>query len=307
MDRRFRQHSGTGVSYPASLGSAVRRARSNVRIVVAMCRQQTRSLTTRASVVDPAGRAEVSLTSFGKRVSFVHLAIESIGAGQARPRRLVLWLDDPALVERPTRALRRLRRRGLEIQLTEDLGPHKKWYPMTMLTGPDLPLVTADDDTIYPIAWLAELLSAHDDNPDEVMAHRARRIHFDALNRIRPYAEWPSERSRGSAYSTVAIGVGGVLYPPPARAAMRAAGDGFRGVAPRADDIWLHAVKVRAGIRTRALGSISETAFIPVRGARSGGLLDHNVNGGGNDEQIASTFDGLVLSRMQDEVARPQP
>ncbi|MGN7223893.1 hypothetical protein ACTHQN_13600 [Curtobacterium flaccumfaciens] len=274
---------------------------ANVRIVAAMGKAQLSSLHSRRHIVDGSGSATVSLTSFGRRTSFVHLAIESIGAGSVRPRRLILWLDDPTMVDQPTRALRRLQRRGLEVRLTEDLGPHKKWYPFTRLPDATAPLVTADDDTIYPSTWFSELLDGHATHPDEVIAHRARRADFDGSGAISPYAQWLPEASARPAFSTVAIGVGGVLYPEAALAAMRAAGDGFRRSAPRADDIWLHAVEVRSGIRTRMLHAIPEASFLPIRGARSGGLLDHNVSGGGNDAQIAATFDDIVLERMRRE------
>ena len=41
----------------------------------------------------------VSMTTYGKRVRTVHLAIESIARGAVRPARLILWLDEPELVE----------------------------------------------------------------------------------------------------------------------------------------------------------------------------------------------------------------
>ena len=39
----------------------------------------------------------VSLTTYGRRVHVVFLAIESIARGHTNPSRLILWLDDVAL------------------------------------------------------------------------------------------------------------------------------------------------------------------------------------------------------------------
>ncbi len=77
----------------------------------------------------------VSLTSYGTRIGRVAYAIESIAAGTARPRRLVLWLDDPTRFAARPAALRRLERRGLEVRLTENLGPHTKYFP-SLAAGP---------------------------------------------------------------------------------------------------------------------------------------------------------------------------
>ena len=100
----------------------------------------------------------VSLTSYGPRIATVAHAVESIAAGRARPRRLILWLDDAARYQTRPAALRRLEARGLEILLTTDWGPHKKYFPaLPIASAASLPLVTADDDILYPRFWLTRL------------------------------------------------------------------------------------------------------------------------------------------------------
>ena len=98
----------------------------------------------------------VSLTTYGKRANKAYLAIESIARGSLLPSRLILWLDEQVLYDDLPAPLFRLTRRGLEIKLCKNYGPHKKYYPyvesQTTFTSP---LVTADDDTIYPRSWLA--------------------------------------------------------------------------------------------------------------------------------------------------------
>ncbi|MBX9919056.1 MAG: hypothetical protein K2Y33_04370 [Mycolicibacterium frederiksbergense] len=60
------------------------------------------------------GDANVSLTSYGKRIATVWKTIETIGAGNLKPRRIILWLDDAAALADPPATLKRLCARGLE-------------------------------------------------------------------------------------------------------------------------------------------------------------------------------------------------
>ena len=56
-------------------------------------------------------------------------------------------------IESRPESLRRLERRGLEVRLTQNYGPHTKYYPsLADAIADGLPLVTADDDILYPAA-----------------------------------------------------------------------------------------------------------------------------------------------------------
>ena len=69
-------------------------------------------------------------------------------------------------------SLRRLERRGLEILAAGNYGPHTKYYPYVASTSRHtVPLVTADDDIIYPPEWLALLVDAGERHPGTVSAH----------------------------------------------------------------------------------------------------------------------------------------
>ena len=104
------------------------------------------------------GGPVVSLTSFGKRIDSVYLAIESIARGSTLPSELILWLDDETRYNSLPSTLERLARRGLTIKLSKNYGPHTKYYPYISSQHEfSLPLVTADDDIIYPRDWLHNL------------------------------------------------------------------------------------------------------------------------------------------------------
>lgn len=201
--------------------------------------------TARACILGDAD-VNVSLTSYGKRISTVWQTIETIAAGSVRPRRLTLWLDDAeALADLPP-SLRRLQARGLEIRRCFDYGPHKKYFPYVKEIFPSQPgrtLVTADDDVLYPDNWLKDLLSVH--RPNRVTAYRAR------VRGEGPYRTWPLCETIEASDTVFATGTSGVAYPPAVLRTLREGGDAFTRVCPRADDFWLHYATIASGMQVR--------------------------------------------------------
>jgi hypothetical protein len=261
-----------------------------------MHRLMQRNRDSRESLLSPQGPV-VSLTTFEPRWQTVHYTIESIGAGQLRPSRLVLWVTPTLLAGGLPAALQRLVVRGLQILPCEDFGPHKKYFPLVR-EGPSLQhLVTADDDVLYRRDWLASLVEAAARRPGLIHAHRAHVISFDASGNFLPYAQWPACRSTAPSALHLSTGVGGVLFPPPMQDALRRAGDGFRACCPRADDIWLHAVAMRAGIAVCQTRVFSPLLF-EVPGTRAHGLARGNVQGGGNDAQLLATYTAEERARL---------
>jgi len=252
----------------------------------------------RRPVTAPRGPV-VSLTSFGRRIRLVHLTIESIGRGDLRPSRLILWLDDPDVLARPPAALRRLMRRGLELRLCDDLGPHKKYRPyVESQDHHEKALVTADDDVAYPAGWLRTLMEIHAADPYSVVAHRTRVIQIDGEG-LAPYATWPDGAAAPGSPRTIAIGVGGVLYPASFLDELRDGGGEFFVAAPRADDLWLHSRAVLEGRPVVAARAYGHDDMVPLRGTRAGGLLESNVTRGGNDAQAAATYSAWHLERFR--------
>ncbi len=249
------------------------------------------NLLSRKSITEAGGQATVSLTSYGARTRIVHLAIESIARGRNRPRRVVLWLDKDTEDAPLPRSLKRLLGRGLEILWTEDLGPHKKYFPYVMSNPkPATLLVTADDDTYYPRDWLRTLEQANGKFPRDVIAHRSRRIRMKD-GRLQPYQQWDGGKPYSRSLLNLAVGVGGVLYPIEMQDAMRSAGKGFRQLAPMADDLWLHVIAIRNGSKILGINSVPHWRYANVRGLRRLPTLEtRNVAGGGNDRQAENLY-----------------
>lgn len=241
----------------------------------------------------------VSLTSYGHRLTKVFLTVESIARGTLKPSRLIIWISDPEILRYPPRSLARLARRGVELRPSSDLGPHKKYFPLVMGAEEGLDcFVTADDDVYYHARWLAALVAAHRQHPDEVIALRAREIGSTARNEIAPYDTWGLAAQGGCSPRVFPTGVGGVLYPRRVIDEVRVAGAAFLDVAPRADDVWLHMLTLRSGTVARQIASPSRHELIPVRGAGAQGLWEENVQSKGNDVQIVATYPPEIVSRI---------
>ncbi|MGN8049450.1 hypothetical protein ACTJKO_07130 [Curtobacterium sp. 22159] len=258
-----------------------------------------RNRATQQPAVDPDGGPPVSLTSHGERIATVHLALESIAAGTLRPRRLILWLDDLDAVADPHPGLRRLIRRGVEVRATENFRPHTKYYPYVQsIDMHRMPLVTADDDLVYPRTWLERLCAAHATDPTTNTAHRSREVTFTE-GTIRPYEAWPEVVRGPSSPRNLATGTWGHVIVPRMLDALRGGADDFRSAAPAADDLWLHRVAVEQGVAAKVSGSFGHPDFLHLPDGGSA-LSSDNVGGSGNDRQIASAWDGALLRTMLD-------
>jgi hypothetical protein len=245
----------------------------------------------RSLVIDISGPV-VSLTTFGNRADRAYLAIESIAAGLLKPSRLILWIDEPTLLNNPPETLQRLRRRGLEILECYDYGPHKKYYPYVQSQQIfDRSLVTADDDVLYPNYWLKTLVAASEQYPDSINCYIAHVMSLDK-GTIRNYRQWkPCDSTRTDALN-VAIGMGGAIYPAPFLIVLKQAGSHFESCCPRGDDLWLHAQALRSGYTTRQIFSkLPYLSFQTIPGMGNAALSHENVtHGHGNDIQIKATY-----------------
>lgn len=185
----------------------------------------------------------VSLTTFGKRINEVYLAIESIMQGSMKPNRIVLWLaGDEFKGKSLPLTLQRQQKRGLEIGYCEDIRSFMKIVP-AMEKYPDACVVTIDDDVMYEFDLLENLVNAHLANPTDVCACRVHRIMRDEDGKPKSYMQWdwrvwPKDKSRLNFLT----GVGGVLYPAGCFVDEFFNKEAFMTLCPYADDVWVNAM-----------------------------------------------------------------
>jgi hypothetical protein len=274
-----------------------RRETRHLRLYVNLLRSQNRF--SKRSVI-AAGGPVVSLTTYGVRIQSVYLAIESIAAAPFLPSRFILWLDDSGAFHKLPNTLKRLQARGLEVRLTDNLGPHTKYYP-TLGVMEDLsqPLVIADDDQLYTRDWLSRLMGAYRENPGVVNCSRAHVIQL-LENRIAPYMTWKACASDKPSMLHFATGVSGIALPPALLQQLKNSGTQFRSLCPAADDIWLHVNALRAGLQTRQIRPWPRN-FPVIPGTQEQTLMQANVHNSQNDVQIARTYTSQDIATLQQE------
>lgn len=266
-----------------------------IQVRLAQIRRENRAS---SAPVTGSGEVIVNLTSHGHRITSVFYAIESIAHGSVLPKRMILWLDDEDALASPPLELRRLQARGLEILRCDNFGPHKKQYAYAISEpNPTLPLAAADDDMLYPKDWLAELVSANRLHPEVINAMRTHTIVSREEATLAPYSNWLPGFGTRASYRVVCTGVSGIIYPPAMISAIKSEGRHFEEVAPRADDIWVHAVAVRHGIRSRQVYA-RQQEYPEIPGTAVNTLYRHNVVNGGNDIQIRATYRPEDIQRI---------
>jgi hypothetical protein len=149
------------------------------------------------------------------------------------------------------------------------------------------PLVTADDDILYPNDWLKTLTDAFERDSNVVNGLRARVISVEG-DRLAPYRQWTLCSSTKSSWRHLLNGASGAIYPPRLLAALKGVGSEFERCCPRADDIWLHANALRAGFKVRQIGR-QAIHFPMIPGSQATALYFDNTDTG-NDIQIAKTY-----------------
>jgi hypothetical protein len=251
----------------------------------------------RRRVTDPSSSLVVTMTTHGKRLGRVHVALESIARGRSRPRRLMLWLDDDLQATPP--AVERLRRRGLEVfTVAPGLGVHTKYYPyVSSLPHHTLAMVTSDDDIIYPTDWLEGLELASRRDPTIVHCYRAHRLLLDG-DKIMSYASWPPCTDTAPSILTFGTSVSGQVFPPAFLDILRDEGTGFLEVAPKADDVWLHRVAVAHDVPVAQL--TPEPRHFPFTPrTQEVGLYFTNAWEAGNDNQVQATYTPEDVARLR--------
>jgi hypothetical protein len=252
------------------------------------------------SVVCPGGPV-ITLTTYGARFRTVYLTLESIARGSVRPSNLILWLDDAKLFQNLPAKIVRLQKRGLEVQLSaKNYGPHTKYYPYLESQNEFVaPLVTADDDILYPCHWLRGLVEGSLHYASFINCYRAHVVAVNATG-IVPYLTWKPCRITAPLKCHFATGVSGVLYPPIFLQRLKEAGPGFEACCPKADDVWLHVQAIRAGFSVRQV--VKKPVQFPVIPlTQRVALAQGNLNAGGNDRQIAATYGAEDIERILED------
>ena len=238
----------------------------------------------------------ISLTTFGDRINTVYKTIESLMMQTMKPKKIVLWVADNELVMNggggKSIMLNCFEKRGLEILTCEDIRSYKKLIP-TLNRYPDSVVITVDDDVIYPVTLVEELVKTHKLFPDCVVFNYGKEI---VLSKGLPdnYSKWKYVKKHTEpSHQYIGVGVGGILYPPNCFISDVVSREKFEKLAPYADDIWFKMMALLNGTKYienqfRHIGSPKDflKRYITIEDEQTEKLATVNVLNYGNDKQL---------------------
>ena len=161
----------------------------------------------------------VSFTSYPERIGSVKFVLDSLYAQSLQADEIILWLAEDQFPKReadlPLTMQEDLAERKFTVRWCENLGSHKKYF-YVMQEYPEDIIVTVDDDTFYHKDTLKSLMDTHARFPRSVAARTVSLVRFDSDLNPLPISDWLFDFQSLTEPSMLlmAIGVGGVLYPP---------------------------------------------------------------------------------------------
>lgn len=189
----------------------------------------------------------VSLTTYGNRLYEVYLAIESIMQQTVKPNRIILWLQDDLQSTTLPVILQKQMTRGLEIGYCKDIKSYKKLIP-TLQKYPDDVIVTIDDDIIFSVDMLENLLLSYQKNPQYVHTNRAHIMKVINEGTLDKYLNWELDTKQvGMSPLCFPTGGAGTLYPPHSLSEEVFNEETFLTLCPKGDDIWFKAMSLLNG------------------------------------------------------------
>ena len=245
----------------------------------------------------------VSLTSFGKRIYDVHLAIESIMQGTVKPNRIVLWLSEEEFKGKPLpRMLEMQKARGLQVEFCEDIRSYKKLIP-SLKQFPEDCIITIDDDAIYEYDLVERLVTAHLENPNAVCACRMHKVKLAEDGKPLSYMDWDwcvecYETNSNLLFPTTG---GGTLFPSGCLCQEVFNKRVFMELCPYADDVWFYAMRLMSDTPVvqvytgKPVGYFTE---LPSMNLEALSKENTDVENCRNDAQIKAVMDKYDLYRF---------
>lgn len=242
------------------------------------------------------GNFIVSLASYSKRIDTLHICLESIFSQTLMPKKIILYLDSSVDPNGVPKEIIPYVEKGLEIVfVSDDIASHNKYY-YTFQKYPHDVVITVDDDVIYDKYTFSNLLKTHQRYPNTICATRVTYMMFDDKNMIKSYNDWISEYDQLHYPSKrlLAVGVGGILYPPHIFTNELFDKEKIMRLALTADDIWLKIMQLRNNISVVWTGQRPQHPT-QISNTREVGLWK-NINKYKNDEYIQNLINYYNLN-----------
>lgn len=218
----------------------------------------------------------VSIATHGERFYEAYIAIESIMQQSVKPNRIILNVaKDEFEGKQIPASLLHQQKRGLEINYCEDYWSFKKLIP-TLKRFPDAIIVTFDDDCMYNVDVLENMLLAYKTDPKAIWGNRIHELSFDANGKLNSYLDWNHaipNKEGASKYFFITT-EGGALYPPHSLFKDTTRDDIFMDIAKTNDDVWCYAMALLQGtpIKKARTHSVRGEDYYLVEDMQSSGL-----------------------------------
>lgn len=212
----------------------------------------------------------VSMTTFPARLSSINFVLDSLLRQTVRPEKIFLFLAknefDYRLQKKICKRLEKYKKWGVDCCFIDyNYKSHNKYFEAFKLY-PDKLIITVDDDLYYPSNMIERLLDMHKKNTNAICANITRTIQFEA-GRFANYSSWPvsigNNISGAMNDRLVALGYGGILYPPSFRPIQLFNANDIMEYAPKADDLWLKAIELVYGYKIITSNFFAHPITIP--------------------------------------------
>lgn len=240
----------------------------------------------------------ISLTTIPSRIDKVWIPIECMMRQNCMPDAIILWLgkDEFKDIEIPEN-LKRLQQMGLSIRFCKDVGVHTKYYYVLKEYSDDY-VITIDDDMYYGTNLIKSLMRTAHKCPNCVCARWVWKLEWSYHNKMYNSSKFDSfvmkKTQIDPSHKLLALGVGGVLYPPNIFGAEVFDLDKAMQLTPKNDDIWLKAIEILEDIK---VAKVSER-FAPdviVNDTQEIALSHQNVGKNNNAQYLQNVFDYYAL------------
>ena len=232
----------------------------------------------------------VSLTSFPERINTVVKTLKTLLTQTMKPDMVILWLAPeqfPNKEDDLPKELLELKKYGLTIDWYKDIRSYKKIIP-TLKKYPEAVIITTDDDIYYAPDTVETLYNSYLEHKDEIQAHRCDVLRVEGGKILwAKTRELYLDKNRGkSSFKNRLTGYGAVLYPPGCFYKDVCDEDLIKKLLPTHDDIWLWAMAVLNGVKTRLVKGYSESIDY-VENSQEYGLCKINKKGVGTSLEDA--------------------
>ena len=236
-----------------------------------------------------ANKVIVSLTSFPERKNIVVKTIKTLLTQTMKPDMVILWLAPEQFPNGENdlpKELLDLKEYGLTIDWYRDIRSYKKIVP-TLKKYSDAVIITVDDDIYYAPDTIETLYKSYLKNPEDIHANRCDWIKLITDKNGKEKITWVKTRElfkdkhrNEASFRQRLTGYGAVLYPPNSLYKDVTDEEKFLKTIPTHDDIWLWAMAVLNGTRTRLVKGYSESVNY-VEDSQQYGLCKINKKGVG--------------------------